>query len=205
MREKYRLSIGQDVPASNTIGTGVLTINAAGSMVFMSTPTGVRLISLPSANGIASRLSVSGFSTFLPMNSSSTLTVTARDPDGNVATGFVGTVTLSASGGMPTLPPSYTFTPADQGQHSFVVSFGAAGTWSLTASSPGLVSGMQVGLQVHNSSQVTIPVNDNRGMVYDTVRDLLYIATDHGTIERYSPTQRMLLAPLSVGGTNYRG
>src|SRR5207248_2834792 len=122
------------------------------------------------------------------------------DPDGNVATGFTGTVSFSASGGSPTLPSSYTFTAADAGRHTFTASFGAAATVTLTASSAGLTAGSQAGIQVHNQATVSlIPVADRRGMVYDTARDLLYIATDHGTVERYSPTARALLAPWQVG------
>src|SRR5262249_43928065 len=51
---------------------------------------------------------------------------------------------------------------------------------------------------------VRVPMLDRRGMVYDSGRDLLYFATDHGTVERYSPTTGVLLAPWKVGN-NLRG
>jgi hypothetical protein len=49
------------------------------------------------------------------------VTVTAVDPFGQVALGYTGTVTFSTSDGDPNvvLPADYTFTPDDQGTHTF--------------------------------------------------------------------------------------
>jgi Bacterial Ig-like domain (group 3)/Dockerin type I domain len=201
-REKYRVAVGENVPASSGFGPGVAAIDSAGTAVYLVTPTGVRRIDLPSTTGVASRLAVADFPSFLPTGTSGSFTVTALDPAGNVATGFTGTVSFSTSGGSPTLPSNYTFTAADMGQHTFSASFGAGGTWTLTAASAGLTSGTETGIRVHIQPVVSlIPVTDRRGMVYDAARDLLYIATDRGVVERYSPMQRMLLAPWKVGNT----
>src|SRR5262249_43173674 len=158
-------------------------IDPAGASVYLITPTGIRRIDLPTATGVATKLAVSDFSAFLPQGASANFTVTALDPIGNVATGFTGTVSFSTSGGSPSLPSSYIFPPAGMGRHTFSASFGAQGVFSLTAASGGLTSGTQTNIRVHNSAVVNlIPVTDRRGMVYDTARDLLYFATDHGTI-----------------------
>lgn len=47
------------------------------------------------------------------------LTVTAYDVNGNVATGYRGTVQFTSTDTNATLPASYTFTAADAGKHTF--------------------------------------------------------------------------------------
>jgi probable HAF family extracellular repeat protein len=47
------------------------------------------------------------------------VTITALDAYGNLATGYVGTVHFSSSDNRATLPANYTFTAADQGVHTF--------------------------------------------------------------------------------------
>jgi len=176
-REKFRVAVGENVAASSGFGAGVAAIDSAGTAVYLITPTGIRRIDLPATTGVASRLAVSDFPSFLPTGTPASFTVTALDPAGNVATGFTGAVNFSASGGSPVLPSSYTFTAADQGRHTFTASFGAVGTWTLTAASAGLTSGTETAIRVHNQTIVNlIPVADRRGMVYDTAQDLLYIA-----------------------------
>ena len=59
------------------------------------------------------------------------VTVTLTDNFGNVATGYVGTVHFSSSDGQAVLPADYTFTAADQGVHTFQVTFKTAGSQSL--------------------------------------------------------------------------
>jgi hypothetical protein len=55
------------------------------------------------------------------------ITVTAQDNFGNVATGYTGTITLTASDHAAVLPNTYTFTAADKGTHTFT---GAAILWA---------------------------------------------------------------------------
>lgn len=62
------------------------------------------------------------------------VTVTALDASGHVASGYAGTVKLTSSDPNATLPASYTFTAADHGKHTFKVTFAAAGTQTVTAS-----------------------------------------------------------------------
>jgi hypothetical protein len=60
------------------------------------------------------------------------VTVTAYDAFGNVATGYTGTVHFTSSDGQATLPADYTFTAADAGAHTFRVTFRRLGQQSLT-------------------------------------------------------------------------
>src|SRR5262249_19554573 len=166
---------------------------------------GARQIDLPVPTGGASRLVVSDFPAFLPGGTVGTFTVTALDPDGNVDKNFTGTVAFSSSAGSASLPPASSFTAADQVNLSFTATFNSQGLLPPTAPSAGLTSGGEGGIEVHASGPVVrVPMLDRRGMVYDSGRDLLYFATDPGTVERYSPTAGVLLAPWKVGN-NLRG
>jgi hypothetical protein len=61
------------------------------------------------------------------------ITVTALDPYGNVATGYTGTVHFITSAAAATLPADYTFTAADGGVHTFSVTLQTAGSQTVTA------------------------------------------------------------------------
>src|SRR5438132_4137934 len=45
-----------------------------------------------------------------------------------------------------------------------------------------------------------IPILDHRDLVFDNTRDLLYVTTSSGTVQRYDPAARQLIAPLTLGG-----
>lgn len=60
--------------------------------------------------------------------------VVLRDPFGNVATGYAGTIKLTASDARAVLPPDVTYVPAtDAGSHAFSASLVTAGPQTLTA------------------------------------------------------------------------
>jgi hypothetical protein len=63
------------------------------------------------------------------------ITVTARNANGTTNTGYRGTVHFTSTDGMPTLPPDYTFTAADNGVHTFTnaVTLRTVGTQTVTA------------------------------------------------------------------------
>ncbi len=83
--EKFRLDIGESIPAAMPFGSGEMTVSSDGSELFMSTPSGVRMIDLPASTGVASQLDVGGFPSFISAGTQGAITVTARDPAGNVA------------------------------------------------------------------------------------------------------------------------
>ncbi|MCB9809679.1 Ig-like domain-containing protein [Candidatus Peribacteria bacterium] len=64
---------------------------------------------------------VVGLPDSVQQNVNQTLTVEARDADGNVLPDYRGTVRFSSSDDSAVLPTDYTFTPADQGKHSFAL------------------------------------------------------------------------------------
>jgi hypothetical protein len=60
------------------------------------------------------------------------ITVTAVDAYGNVATGYRGTVHFSCSDGKASLAANYTFTTTDSGTHTFSVKLKTKGTQTIT-------------------------------------------------------------------------
>jgi len=61
------------------------------------------------------------------------VTVTALDAYGNIATGYLGTIHFTSSDHKAILPSDYTFVAADAGVHTFLVTFKSSGTQTLTA------------------------------------------------------------------------
>jgi hypothetical protein len=57
----------------------------------------------------------------------------APNPDGSIDTSYTGTVHFTSSDPQAALPANYTFTAADNGTHTFIVSLKTAGTQSITA------------------------------------------------------------------------
>ena len=75
---------------------------------------------------------MTGFGQTASAGTPQSFTVTLADSFGNVATGYVGTVHFTSTDGQAGLPANYTFTAADQGKHTFQVTFKTTGTQSLS-------------------------------------------------------------------------
>ena len=60
------------------------------------------------------------------------VTVTAIDSAGQVVPSYTGTVHFTSKDGAAVLPADYTFTAADNGVHTFNVTFKTAGSQTLT-------------------------------------------------------------------------
>jgi hypothetical protein len=84
----------------------------------------------------ASSLALSGLPMATTAGTPVSVTVTARDPYGNVATGYRGTAHFTSTDLQAVLPAGYTFTSADAGAHTFNngVTPKTAGGQSVTAS-----------------------------------------------------------------------
>jgi hypothetical protein len=81
----------------------------------------------------ASSLVISGPSS-ISAGTSFSITVTAYDPYGNVATGYLGTVHFSSTDPNARLPGNYTFKSTDKGVHTFTgLKFKTRGYQTLTA------------------------------------------------------------------------
>jgi hypothetical protein len=69
--------------------------------------------------GVAKTLKVVVSTNPWPAGSSHSVTVTALDAYGNVATGYTGTIHFTTSDTKGSVPADYTFTAADKGVHTF--------------------------------------------------------------------------------------
>jgi hypothetical protein len=80
----------------------------------------------------ASTMIVAGFPSPTTAGVAGNFTVTLKDPYGNIASGYAGTVHFTSSDGKASLPANYTFTAADAGVHTFSATLKMAGTQSIT-------------------------------------------------------------------------
>ena len=109
-------------------GTQSLAVADAITTSVLGTDTGITIV--PAA---ASVFAVIGFTSPVTAGTSTTFTVTAKDPYNNTVTGYAGTVHFASSDGQAVLPGNYTFTSADSGVHTFSATLKTAGTQLITA------------------------------------------------------------------------
>ncbi len=90
------------------------------AVVSQAAPTGSQTVTvLPAA---ASTIVLSGLSASVPAATASSVTLTVRDPFGNTATGYRGTVHFTCTDPASTLPADHAFTAADAGVANFPAS-----------------------------------------------------------------------------------
>jgi hypothetical protein len=65
-----------------------------------------------------------------------TLTVSATDPFGNLATHYIGSVHFTSTDPRAVLPADYTFMPFDAGRHTFALTLGTLGAETVAAADP---------------------------------------------------------------------
>jgi hypothetical protein len=125
---------------------GNVYVAVTGGPVSEITP----IVSLPS-------LSVTGFPSPTTAGVLGTFTVTARDANRNVLTGYTGTVHFTSSDRRAILPTDYTFTAADQGVHTFSATLFTAGSQGIAATdtSNGL-SASDAGITVTSAAASTL-------------------------------------------------
>jgi hypothetical protein len=125
---------------------GTQSITATDTVTPSLTATQSNITVLPAA---ATTFKLTGFPTTVTAGVSHTLTVTAYDPYGNVATGYLGTVNFSSSDSAASLPSSYMFVASDDGSHTFTVTLNTKGTRSITViDSTGAIGGWETGIIV---------------------------------------------------------
>ncbi|MFL5346260.1 MAG: beta strand repeat-containing protein [Hyalangium sp.] len=110
------------------------------------------------------------------------VTVTAQDAYGNVATGYTGTVQFSSGDAQATLPGNYTFASGDLGSRLFNVTLGTAGSQSLSVTDGSLsasasitvgpgtaaslaLTGLPASVTAGTPASVTVTVHDAYGNV----------------------------------------
>jgi hypothetical protein len=99
------------------------------------------------------------------------LTVTAFDPYGNVASGYTGTLHFASNDPQASLPADYAFTPADAGNHTFEFTLKTIGSDSITASdtADGLSQSASVSVSPAAASSFTLagfPSNTTSGAAH---------------------------------------
>ena len=109
-----------------------VTLETAGSQTITETSAAGSVVStIMVSPATASTFVISGLPA-ATVGTPASFTVTAKDAYGNVATGYTGTVKFASSDSAATLPPNTPFTSANAGVQTFSVTFGTAGTQSLT-------------------------------------------------------------------------
>jgi hypothetical protein len=101
--------------------------------------------------GVAISMTVSGFPSPITAGTAGSFQVTVKDQNGNLASGYRGTVHFTSSDPHALLPGDYTFTAADAGVHTFSATLKTAATQSITATDTvtGTLTGTQSGIVVN--------------------------------------------------------
>ena len=216
----FTSSDGQaSLPANGTImpeDQGTLTFTAtletAGTQSITATDTNTSSITgtelgISVRAAAATSLTITGFPASETAGAAEYFTVAAFDVYGNLATGYLGTVTFSSSDAQAVLPASYTFTTGDDGKHTFSATLKTAGTQTLeatdttTSSVAGTESDIVVQAGAAQSLKVTdFPTTDTAGDVgrltitaYDAYGN---VATGYtGTVSLFSSDPRAVLPP----------
>jgi hypothetical protein len=155
---------------------GTQSVTAADTSNSAITGTLSSMVVSPAA---ASQIVLTGLPSSTTVGSSLPFTITAKDPYGNVASGFASTVHFTSSDTQATLPPDYLFVASDHGAHSFSLTFHTAGTQSVTASaSPGGLSVTQTTISVAPSA----PLNLSAAVASNTQINLSWTGSAGATI-----------------------
>jgi subtilisin-like proprotein convertase family protein len=140
------------------------------------------LIALPAGSTApaASSLTVSGFPSSTTAGKAGSFTVTARDANGNVDTGYTGTVHFTSSDPQAGLPADYTFTAADAGSHTFSAALKTAGTQSLSVTDTAAsgLSGTEAGIAVSPAAASRLVVSAPAGSTTGTASSVTVTAYD---------------------------
>ncbi len=143
--EQVSLSIGTN-GGGGTLG-GITTVTPANGVATfnISVDKGGQYTLVASAPGLTSTISttfnietskaqgffINGLANDVSAGQPVSVIVTAYDPDGSVSQNYLGTVQFQSSDDQAVLPTAYTFTPGDQGSHSFTITFKTTGSQSL--------------------------------------------------------------------------
>lgn len=206
-KERYRLAIGENVDVSQPQGAGVMAASPNGSHLFLRTAAGVRVFALPAATGIAANVNIVDISSYVAAGVTTSVTIAMRDPSGAIATNYAGTVRFTSSDPAAVLPPNYTFTPADAGQHTFNFQLNTSGSRTITITDTGNASltATSPAIAVHVGASTLLPVTGARDLIVDTLRNVVYITTSSGQVQRYQIASDSLLTPYNVSHGLYGG
>ncbi len=124
----YKLTVGPDIQDwyGNDMNQNRNGANGEAADAFTET---IRL----TAPGSTDLLSITGIPTVTPAGTAETFTVTALSPNGGTDTSYAGTVHFTSTDPHAVLPANYPFTAANNGTHTFTVTFKTAGREAITA------------------------------------------------------------------------
>jgi hypothetical protein len=172
--------------ADQGVHTFTVKLTTAGTQTVTASDTATSSISGTETTTVdpaaPANLSLSGASSSATAGAAQTLTVTAEDAYGNVATSYNGTVhfTSTDSGAGTVLPVDYTFTAADNGGHTFSFTLTTAGSQTVTATDTqdSALTGSETFTVAADTVSITNPGNQD-STVGDAV-NLQIHATDAG-------------------------
>jgi sugar lactone lactonase YvrE len=176
------------LPADASLGHGTgsfsATLKTAGTQSITATDTTNSSLNgtqnaIPVISAAASSLVLSGFPSSITAGVAASFTVTARDPYGNIASAYTGTVHFTSGDPQATVPADYTFSAADQGVHTFSATLRTAGSQSLAVADTagGVTSGSEGGISVSAAAAAalvgTAPAGATAGSAFSfTIRAL---------------------------------
>ena len=139
-----------------TAGTRTITATDTVTSSITGTQSGIEV-----TGGTASVFNLLGYPASTVAGVSNNFSVTARDAYGNIATGYVGTVSFTSPDLIAVLPSNYTFLSADAGVHTFSATLKTTGTQSIAVADTisSSVNGTQTGLVVTSSAAVSFQVS----------------------------------------------
>src|SRR5207253_10267216 len=114
-------------------GSGMMTVSDDGQLLFLSTPSGIRVLSSTPGPNMAVGLTVTGPTGPLTAGVPATYTVTAQKLDGGTAPGYSGTIHFSSDDPQAGLPADATLT---NGAGTFTVILRTAGDRKVTVTDP---------------------------------------------------------------------
>jgi hypothetical protein len=118
----------------NGIATFTVSIDKPGSYTLVASANGLEGVTSAAFDVFGSKallFIISGLPNEITNGQTVVVSVTAVEANGNVAKDYLGTVRFQSSDNQATLPVDYTFTPADQGAHTFTIVFRTAGSQTL--------------------------------------------------------------------------
>jgi hypothetical protein len=166
------------------LGSSTFTVTATDSSGLAGSQTYTLAAAYPA-------LAVTGFLSPATAGTAGTFTVKITNADGTTDTGYTGTVHFTSSDPQAVLPSDYTFTAADQGEHTFTATLKTAGSQSITAT---------------DTANGSITGNQGFTVVPGAVTSLQF-SNVPSSITAGTPTALTLTAKDGYGNlaTNYRG
>ena len=138
-----------------TVGSQSITVADRVNLYLTDTQFGLAVNPAP-----ASVLVVTGFGSPVTAGVGQNVTVTAKDPYGNVAIGYTGVVKFTSSDAQAALPANYSFQPGDNGVHTFGVTLKTAASQSITATDTNnaSITGSQTGISITPAAASTLTI-----------------------------------------------